>query len=316
MARATLPNGKKTKKLTAFEETQTMKNRRNLLIVLILSGLFVSCADAQTKRRKKQKNTNQNTQKPVIKEPTNTGDLKILATALMGNVEEPLIYVARDAATYESLKKMVPELPAANGIDFKKTAVVAAFLGTKPTAGFEVNFAKAANNSVKIEIVNKAPGSMVAQVLTTPFKVALVPTDEEKPLQLEIGAEWRNTMRIYRVSAGEFSFSGGFAPIQKRFNLEGTIGVWRFGDLITIDFKANGKGSEKTRKINEIASGVVSGNSILLNRIDAVNLIDPPHPALKATGTFGENQISLAFESLPTTYADGYEGKGNLTAIK
>ena len=293
-----------------------MKNRQNLLIVLIILGLFVSCADAQTKRRKRPNKTNVNTEKPVVKEPTNTGDLKILATALMGNVEEPLIYIARDAATYESLKKMVPELPAANGIDFKKTAVVAAFLGTKPTAGFEVNFAKAANNSVRIETVNKAQGSMVAQVLTTPFKVALVPADEEKPLQLEIGAEWRNAMRIYRVSAGEFSFSGGFAPIQKRFNLEGKIGVWRFGDLVTIDFNVTGKGAEKTRKMDEIASGVVSGNSILLNRIDAGNLIDPPHPALKASGTFGENQISLSFESLQTVYADGYAGAGNLTAIK
>jgi hypothetical protein len=254
--------------------------------------------------------------KPVNDAQTNTKDFKILTGALMGNLEEPLIYVARDAATFKLLTTVVPELSEEAEIDFKKYAVVAAFLGTKSAAGFDVGFRKGANGAVKIETLDRPKGAMVAQVLTMPFKVALIPLDEEKALALDIGADWKNAMQIYRVSAGEFGFSGGFTGTQKKFGLEGTVGVMRVGNLITVDLNLNGKAMEKGRKTDEIVSGKMNGKNISFSRIDAGNLVELPHPALTATGTLNANNLSLVFKSLPTSIADGYTGEGNLTAVK
>lgn len=293
-----------------------MKNLKILTTFVFILSLFIILAAAQTNEKKRPKKTKAAATKPVNNARTDSEDYKILTGALMGNLEEPLIYVARDAETLKLLTKVVPELSEEAEIDFKKYAVVAAFLGTKSTAGFDVAFKKAANGAVKIETRDRPEGAMVAQVLTMPFKVALVPINEENGLRLEIGADWKNAMRFYRVSEGEFGFSGGFAGTQKTFDLEGTIGVMRVGDLITVDFNINGKAPEKGRKTDEIVSGKADGDSVSFSRIDGGNLVEPPHPAMSATGTLNSGSLSLVFKSLPTNIADGYTGEGSLTAVK
>jgi hypothetical protein len=293
-----------------------MKNLKILTTIVFILSLFIVLAAAQTNKKKRPKKNKAVMTKPVNDAQTDTEDFKILTGALMGNLEEPLIYVARDMATFKLLTTVVPELSEEAEIDFKKYAVVAAFLGTKSTAGFEVGFRKGANGAVKIETLDRPEGAMIAQVLTMPFKVALIPLDDEKALALEIGADWKNAMQIYRVSAGEFGFSGGFAGTQKKFNLKGTVGVMRVGDLITVGFNLSGKDAEKGRKTDEIVSGKADGKNISFTRIDAGNLVEPPHPALSATGTLNSNNFSLVFKSLPTYVADGYTSEGKLSAVK
>ncbi|MEJ7700204.1 MAG: hypothetical protein WKF71_11235 [Pyrinomonadaceae bacterium] len=73
------------------------------------------------------------------------GDLKILAEGSYGTVETPFIFVARSAETYAQLQKFVENLPPAPEIDFTRTAVVAAFAGTKNTGGYSVAVKKAAD---------------------------------------------------------------------------------------------------------------------------------------------------------------------------
>ena len=298
-----------------------MKTLGKLTIVLIVIGLFgATFANAQkysAKRRNSKAKITKNKQMPKRQTTAiENQQIKILASGLQGNIEETFIFAARDAETYELIKKWVPELPEAREIDFKTNAVIAAFLGTKPTAGFEVEITKSANNNFKVETMGVPSGAMVAQVLTTPFKVALVPVKQENALGIQLGSDWTNAMQTFRIASGEFSFSGGSAPIEKKFQLDGTLNFWRAGDLVTIDFNASGKGAEKSRKLSEIASGVFTGNSFTLMRMDAGNFVDPPHPALKVTGEMNGNKISLVFESLPTVYSDGYEGKGRLEAVK
>lgn len=293
-----------------------MKTLRILTIQILILSLFSACAEAQTKKKNTTNKSKPAATKTVKNTQTPSQVFLILAGNYSGNVEEPLIYVARDAETYELLKKVVPELPPKEQVDFKNSAIVGAFLGTTPTAGFEVEFKKGANGTIKVEKIDVPEGAMVAQVLTTPFKVALVPLDEETGLSLEIGFHWKKAMQTFRVQSGEFMFSGGFAGTQKKFNLGGTIGLMRVGDLVTVDFNVNGKGAETARKMDEIASGSIEGDAVTINRIEAGNLVDPPHPPVNATGTLKEKSLSLIFKSLPTTFADGYQGEGKLTASK
>lgn len=294
-----------------------MKIRGTLTaFILIFTTCAVSCA-AQTKNEKQPAQANEKTTKPMNETKQREDDrFEILAGNLMGNLEEPLIFAARDAATYELLKKVVPELPAAKEINFQTNAVVAAFLGTKPTAGFDVSINKAANNTIKIEMSDRPQGAMVAQVLTTPFKVALVPAAADKPLSLDFGSVWKNTMRFYRVTSGEFGYSGGIAGTKKQFNVEGTIGVLRVGDLITIDLILSGKAAEKSRTAREIVSGEISGEKITLSRFGGGNLIEQPHPAVSGEGILNADNLTLIFKSQPTDIADGYSGEGQIKAVK
>lgn len=286
-----------------------MKKIKIAATIVLISSLFVIFAAAQTKKKTRP-------QKAKPESAKKTEDFKILASGAMSNIEEPLVYPARDAATYEHLKKVAPELPPQEQINFKTMAVIAVFLGTKPTAGFDLTIKRTAAGAVKIEAVNPPKGAMTAQIITSPFKIALVPIAEENPLRLEIGADWKKRMRAFRVSSGEFAFSGGFAPVKKKFELTGTIGVMQVGDLAAFEFNLIGKAPENRRKLSDIVSGSLRGNIISLGKIGGGSLIDPPHPALSATGTLDENNLSLIFKSLPTKYADGYAGEGRLSAIK
>jgi hypothetical protein len=235
---------------------------------------------------------------------------------------KPFIYVARTRESYEILKGMA-ELSSPAEIDFAKFAVVAAFLGAKPTGGYAVSIAGHTLNDmyigarVKISAIGPKPGQIVTDALTSPFKAVLIPVDEEKTLELEIGDDWKNSAEVYTVASGNFEFSGGFAFVQRKFDIGGRIYLWRGGDLITCAFDLAGKGTESGRRLSETVTGKLAGdNSVRLSPVDPGGFVNNPRPALQMAGTLDDQKLSLKIKSLQTHWSDGFEGQGFFQAFK
>lgn len=243
------------------------------------------------------------------------GNLKILAEGFYSTVENPFVFVARSPETYHEMQSFVENMPAASEIDFSTTAVVAAFAGTKNSGGYLVTIKKTIDKIV-IDVQAPPKGAMVTQALTAPFNVALVPLEEEKPLAIEFSANWKNAAQNYKITSGEFEYSGGFAGETHKFNVEGAISVLSFGDYATLIFNLSGKGAQKTRNLIEIASGSVKNGKINLARLDAGSFSEGPKLPLKASGMNAGGKLTLNFEPLPTIIADGYEVRGKIEAVK
>ncbi len=211
-----------------------MKNVK-LLNFVILSLVLILGTTAQTCNKKTKNQVNTQTTKPAPK-PTPTGaEMKIVADGSKSKVEKPFIFVALEQATYAQLQKLVENLPSITKIDFEKTAVVAAFAGTKNTGGYSVEI-KNTGEKVSVSVAAPPKDAIVTQALTAPFKVALVPIETENSLILDVSEDWKSATQSYKISSGEFEYSGGLAFRQKKFGIEGTINFWQFDDLATFDF--------------------------------------------------------------------------------
>lgn len=285
------------------------------ILALLLLTVFAACAaetTAQKNRKPRQKKT---MEKPLEAPETakQNANLRILATTEQSNLDEPFVFVARDAETYAALQKLVENLPAAKMIDFNTTVVVAAFAGTKPTPGFSIVFTPGLN-AVKIDLTAPKKDRILAQVLTAPATVVALPIAEEQSLKLDLGANWASKMTSYTVTSGKFVMSGGFAGMQKSFQLAGKINVLRSGDFVTAIFDVNAAGAESKRRMFDAASGTISNNKIALPRVEVGNLVDSPRPPVAASGEFGDARLTLEFEPLPTNVADGFQGRGALEA--
>lgn len=285
---------------------------RFLLLTLFIVGLLgITDATAQKRKKKKVKRA-----APVVKaEPpaAQNGEFKDLLVEANSSVEEPFVFVARNAEQYAELQKMLSGLPTAGTIDFTKNAVVAVFAGTKPTPGYGINFTRTASG-LKVDLTAPPKDAILAQVLTAPARVVLVPVEPEQGLKIEAGANWQGKMQTYRITSGEVTFSGGFAPIERKYSLAGTVAVMQSGNFVTLFFNANAA-QEKGRQMFETATGNIKENSLSFSRVDSGSLIDNPRPPFKAEGQMSGNKIRLTFEPLPTNVADGYEGKGWLEAV-
>ncbi len=244
-----------------------------------------------------------------------TQDFKVLAEGFNSKVDAPFVFVARDAKTYARLQNLVEGLPSASTIDFKQSAVVAGFAGTKSTGGWTLEIRKSGE---RIGVFIQAPRQdmMVTQALTTPFKVSLVPIEEDKAVSLNLAPDFIKKMRVFRLNQGDFEFSGGFAFKRKQFKAAGTIRLITFGDEATFWFDLKGQGAEQKRRLSEMASGTLKNGKIELARLDAGSFSDRPRPPFEVEGTLKSKVLSLSFEPLPTNVADGYAGKGSLAAIR
>jgi hypothetical protein len=303
-----------------------MKILKIFILTLLSINLFASSAPAQTKSKKVTKKpkaaTKKNTTKPApAKQPAadeaRREDYKIIIQGDQSRIDEPFLFVARDAKTYAHLQTLVENLPDSSTVDFTKEAVVAAFAGTKPTPGWEVLIRKLSDR-ILIDLSAPRKDRMYAQVLTTPFKVAVVPVEAEMPLApLEATPTWTNKMAAYRVQKGTFTYSGGFAPRQRLFNVEGTIGVFTYGDAATLVFDLMNKG-DKTMKLSEIASGTIREGKIELPRLDAGTFSEGPKPPVNVYGTLDADggKLALRFEPNPTNVADGFQARGTIEASK
>lgn len=298
-----------------------MKTFRIFILTLLSISLFTVGAPAQAKKKKAIKKTrtpvSKKTTKPIVNPPVvepRREDYKIIGEGANAKPEEPFLFVARDAKTYAQLQTIVENLPDASTVDFTKEAVVAAFAGTKPTAGWEV-LIRRLSDKVLIDLNEPRKDMMHAQMLTAPYKIAVVPVEEEKALSLDATPTWTNKMTSYRVSKGSFIYSGGFAFRQRTFGVEGSIGVLTHGDLVTITFNMTAKG-DKTMMLAETVSGSAKDGKLELARLDAGTFSENPKPPVNVSGTISDAKLSLRFEPNPTTLADGFEARGAVEAVK
>jgi hypothetical protein len=249
-------------------------------------------------------------------EPSND-EIKELAGGAYGKIQDSFVAVARDAETYAALREMVEGLPQVNEELFKTHQVVAAFLGQRMTGGYRVRITRAAANRLLVSYTSPPSGSMTTQALTAPFSIVMVAAGDDHPLAIELDAAWKNEMRPYRVTSGEFKTGGGFGGRFENIQLTGELRASRLGKLATFVFDLKSAGGAKARSLQDAATGVVSeGGSIGGAIVDAGTLVDSPRSALAVKGSFAENEakLSLAFDSLPSNVSDGYTGQGKLEA--
>jgi hypothetical protein len=246
-----------------------------------------------------------------------TGEIKVLAEGPQSNIQDSFVAVVRDAETYAALRKLDGMLPELTADFFETDAVVAAFLGERPTGGFRVEISRRAN---AINVVEKKPGkdSMVTQMITSPFKVVSVAGGAKSPLSLTVDEAWRQRLVPFRVDSGQFKMSGGVAGYSREFKLEGEVRVMIEGrSLVTFVFAVRGSDPAKKRLLIESATGtVIKDGQITIGKMSAGSLIDTPNSGLKATGQISDpySRVVLNMVSLPLMFTDGYGGMGTLTA--
>lgn len=242
--------------------------------------------------------------------------LKVLAEGGQSGVADAFVLVARDAETYAHLRQLASRLPEMSVDSFRTNVVVAAFLGRRSTGGYTVEMSSGAAGVIRLAESQPSKGMIVTQAITTPFKVVSMPVTSEQPLSLEMEGEWKTMTRPFRVTTGNFTVTGGITGSTENFRLDGEIGVMRQGKLATLVFDLKAAGETKARALKDVATGVLQPDgAIKITRMTAGSLLSPPPAALRADGKLtGENSLTLAFESLPSNVADGYQGKGKLEA--
>jgi hypothetical protein len=280
------------------------------VIIMVVAFLLNATFDVEAQKRGHKKKTVRSQTTQVNNQPDQ--QIRIVAEGQHADVEKPFIFVARDARTYELLKALKITVPDTSKFDFPKVAIVAIFAGTKPTPGYKIEVSRNAD-LLSVSVVSPPPDAILAQVLTSPYKIVAVPVDEEKSLFVQVPSDWKK--ETYKISKGSIGYSGGFAPREKNFDVDGKIFVFKFDDLITMSFSLTAKSDAKI-KISETASGKIEGNKIQLNWVDPGNFSELPRPSMKAIGMLSQDRITLRFEPNPTNVADGFEAHGEIEAVK
>lgn len=109
----------------------------------------------------------------------------------------------------EELKRLLSlsglEIPAGE-VDLSRQVVIAAFQGPRATAGYAISMVHAVQEGtevrVDVEIVEPEPGSVTAQVLTSPYHLLLAERDDFDPkgeLTFVFTDQWGN--KLERVTA-------------------------------------------------------------------------------------------------------------------
>jgi hypothetical protein len=106
-------------------------------------------------------------------------EMKTIAKGTMSGVDTARESVVRTPPEWEALwKQHAPGTPLPE-IDFGTSMVIALFLGTRPTAGFEVTITEVdrLKDSIVVRYREARPSRdvMTAQVLTSPFHIVAVP---------------------------------------------------------------------------------------------------------------------------------------------
>lgn len=300
---------------------------RSIVLIALSSFLLngIGAGGCDTKQSNAAQEAKQTGNKNVSATPTPARELneeagnslKVLAEGGQSGVADAFVAVARDAETYSALRELASQLPEMNADSFRAHMVVAAFLGRRNTGGYGINLTRAADGTLRLTESQPPKDAMVTQALTTPFKIVSVPVGDEQPLSFEMAGEWKTMTRPYRVTKGTFTVTGGIMGSTEDFRLDGDIGVMRQGKLATLAFDLKAAGETRTRSLKDVATAVVQPDGqCRITRMAAGTLVSPPPGALRATGKFadGENNLTLAFESLPSNVADGYQGQGRLEA--
>jgi protease stability complex PrcB-like protein len=96
------------------------------------------------------------------------------------NIDEAKQVVVRTEAEWTKLWQQHSPDRKRPAVDFSKEMVVGVFMGSRPTAGYNVSivstFAKDGNVLVRYQESTPRPGAMTAQVLTFPYHLVAIPT--------------------------------------------------------------------------------------------------------------------------------------------
>jgi hypothetical protein len=295
-----------------------------IILSLALSAAATSACAFETRERasgSEQSQSKPQTPAPVGEgnlEPNVSSDIKELAAGGYSSIREPFIFVARDAETYASLKKLNDKLPELGADFFKSNGVVAAFLGQRRSGGYSVQITRAAGGQLRVSEKTPPKDAMVTMALTAPFQIVSVGVREESPLALELDAAWQEGVRPYRVDSGEFTRMGGLTGRPERASIKGDIRIMRHAQLATLFFALRGtSGEEGVHALQDTASGTItSDGELTLTRLDPGSFVPPPRNPLRARGNFGNDEVtlSLTFEITEAKVNDGYGGQGKLEA--
>ncbi len=299
-----------------------MKILKIFLTAILSFSFTINCA-AQTSGEKNAAKANKSGSQTKIRErkpPENAPDeasiIRTIAEGTDASVTTPFVFVARTPDAFARLENLVKISPTKN-IDFKRTAIVAVFAGTKNTGGYSPNVT-GNTRKISVRIISPPKDAMVTQSITTPYKIVSIDVKPEDGLNLDLSADFTNAAKNYRLTSSNFEISGGFAGVKKTFAAQGTVRVLNWGDYLTLVFDLTGKAGANKRKLSEIASGAITDGKINLPRIQAADFIDRPHPFMTAAGNLSKNKLSLLFVPGEKDFAvsDGYAGGGNLAAVK
>ena len=111
--------------------------------------------------------------------PAKAISMRTIDKGLQSNVEDTKLVTVRTAAEWTKLwLQHSPDRPQP-AVDFSREMVVGVFLGSRPTAGYDVEIvgAREEEGGLVVQYRETAParGAMTAQVLVLPFQIAAVP---------------------------------------------------------------------------------------------------------------------------------------------
>jgi hypothetical protein len=276
---------------------------RLTIVFLLLSGLLAAALNAQ---------------QPVPQQPNSPlPEMKTLAAGANCGVDKPFFAVARDADTYRQLLALGLKLPAREAGYFERHAIIAAFLGERPTGGYSVSVIRRKN---RFALRERKPGrgSVTTQAITTPFQIVEIALPREAALDVDFGLAWQPAMRVYHVTTGEFTASGGFAGTVAEFGVKGRVRTVAYGALRTFVFDLQSAGGKEKLQLNNAATGILTqGDEFNLPYLHANTFVNSPGNLLSAAAKFdlSGRKLEIAFKPLPNNIDDGYEGKGRLTAV-
>lgn len=102
-----------------------------------------------------------------------------IAKGEVSGQQEARQVTVRTAEEWRALWKVHAPTEKMPAVDFAKNMVVGIFLGSKPTAGYDVEITgvRTQDKDLIVEYVQKQPGrgQMAAQILTEPFQLVSVP---------------------------------------------------------------------------------------------------------------------------------------------
>jgi PrcB C-terminal len=184
-------------------------------------------------------------------------DLQQLSASNHSTIAEPFIFVARDVETYARLREAVTNLPEQPAEFFSSNAVIAVFLGQRPTGGYLVEITVDSRGVVKIAERTPPKGSMQKMVLSAPHKVVSVPVQSSQGLSIELEETWRKKLVPYNSKGGQVVLQAVIAGKKQRVKPKGPIYIMRAGELATFLFGPETSTGDSSQ-IFEAVSGKLS----------------------------------------------------------
>src|ERR1700730_549088 len=247
---------------------------------------------------------------------TTNKDIRQIVESPRSTIAESFIIVARDVETYALVQQQVGNLPEQSAEFFGSQAVVAVFLGQRPTSGFAIDITVAPDGSIRVMERRPPPNAMVKMVLSAPLKVVSIPVGPDEPLSFSLDETWKDKLRAYRLTTGEVTIAGGIRSIRKNLPMQGTISVMRAASWATFSFHIESSSGNTRRTLLDTASGKVApSGKVVLRRVDAFALTGAIQSAFRVAGEFTnhDQDLNLHLETIGASQiSDNFTAQGSL----